>query len=739
MEDIRAKEWLNDNELSYQIWDKKYRRNNETFEQWLDRVSNKNNIVKELIESKRFIFGGRTLANRGIENSGSYSNCYSIGYVEDHLEDILQANTDIAKTFCAHGGQGLSLSKIRPEGTLIKKTYTTDGIVPFMKMFNTTTETISQGGSRKGALMMSLDVWHPEIEKFISIKSDANAINKANLSVEIDDEFMMCVKQGVTEVNRTFKYDGGEMKYTVNPVAIFEKICENALKHAEPGVLFTNRLRNYNLMEFVDGYEIETTNPCGEQPLPRHGACNLCSINLSEYVVNPFTTDAYIDVELLQKDIKVIVEVMDDVLEENIERHALQGQIDMARKYRNIGIGVMGVADMFVKMGLTYGSEESVGLIRKVMQLILRYSLSWSVIFGEKKGSFPGYDKNIWESNIFTHLMNNDKDSIEYFKSTNTLRNATLLSVAPTGSIGTMFDVSTGIEPFFRLGYVRTTKSLNGKDEDYKCEIKALKEYREITGNNDTPEYFITSDKIHWKDRINVQAAIQEFCDTGISSTINLPKSTTLQDIKDLYLYAYDKGLKGVTVYVDGSREGILTENGNHKINCERQLNNAVKRPKSLDSTLYPIKVKGEYFGIIVGYLENEPYELFAVRLPDDKKNITQHNGKTIKHKKNCYGFESDLLNINNMLETELNDEEKLVTLTVSQLLRHDVGIKYIVKTIKKTSSSIASFSSAICRVLSKYVEKEVTGEKCPNCGEELIMEGGCTHCSSCEYSKCGD
>lgn len=1060
MDDNSAKEWLNGNELSYQIWTKKYRRNNETFEQWLDRVSNGNEKVKELIKSKRFIFGGRTLANRGIENSGSYSNCYSIGYVEDNLNEILQTNTDIAKTFCAQGGQGLSLSKIRPEGTLIKGNFTTDGIVPFMKMFNTTTETISQGGSRKGALMMSLDVWHPEIEKFISIKSDANAINKANLSVEIDDEFIMCVKQGVTEVKRTFKYDGGEYEYKVNPVAIFEKICENALKHAEPGVLFTNRLRNYNFMEFVDGYEIETTNPCvtgdtliltkngyekienlvntdvviwngyqwslvtpqvtgnnqdvykvsfsdgtsvnctkyhkwlmndnnrketqdlkngdklikcfypiiesqnpsindknlmytygffsgdgsytsngspvlylygekqnllpffvngvvridkttqervvltiqenkntfdkefvpdvnysindrlnwlsglidadgslnssdggititsinnyflnkvkcllntlgcnatlnimkdccskmmpnhkggvseyncktcyrltinasnvyklmnlglktnrvilcanpnrdasrfiqvvdieyvgkvdtvyclnepynhtfiangvitgncGEQPLPKHGACNLCSINLSEYVVNPFTKDAYVDVELLQNDIKVIVEVMDDVLEENIERHALPEQREMARKYRNIGIGIMGVADMFVKMGLTYGSEESVSLIRKVMQLILHYSLSWSVIFGEKKGSFPCYDKNVWESNIFTHLMNKDKDSIEYFKSTNALRNATLLSVAPTGSIGTMFDVSTGIEPFFRLEYVRTTKSLNGKDEDYKCEIKSLKEYHEITGNDDIPEYFITSDKIDWKNRINIQSAIQEFCDTGISSTINLPKNTTLQDIKDLYLYAYDKGLKGVTVYVDGSREGILTEKGNQKSTCERQLNNSVKRPKSLESTFYPIKVKGEYFGVIVGYLEDEPYELFAIRL---EKNIPQHEGKTIKFGKNHYGFESDLLKINNILETELSDEEKSTCLYVSMLLRHDVGIKHIVKTTKKTSDSIASFSSAICRVLSKYVEKENTGEKCPNCGGELVMEGGCIHCSSCEYSKCGD
>lgn len=245
MKDEKAWKWLNENELSYKIWNNKYRFNNETFDEWLDRVSAQDKEIRRLIYEKKFLFGGRTLANRGT-NKGSLNNCYSAGFVPDSLEGIMQTATDIAMTFKAQGGQGLSLSQIRPKGSLINNTFQSDGIVPFMEIFNTVTESISQGGSRKGALMMSLDINHPEIETFMTIKSDHNKITKANLSVEIDDAFMYKVETGDSEANR-----------------IFNILCEQACKHAEPGILFTNKLRNYNLMEHVDSYQIETTNPCG--------------------------------------------------------------------------------------------------------------------------------------------------------------------------------------------------------------------------------------------------------------------------------------------------------------------------------------------------------------------------------------------------------------------------------------------------------------------------------------------
>ena len=260
---MTVEEWLDNNQLSIDIWTKKYRYGEESLDEWFKRVSGNNSIIEKLVKEKKFLFGGRTLSNRRTDKSGSLSNCYSHGFVQDSLEDIMDTARDIAMTFKAQGGQGLSLSKIRPKGALINKQFKSDGIVPFMEIFNTVTESISQGGSRKGALLMSIDVWHPEAASFITIKSDLNKINKANLSLEIDDTFMIAVKEGITSMKRKFVYEGGEYEYEVNPTALFNLICENAHKYAEPGILFTERLRNYNLMQYVPDYQIETTNPCG--------------------------------------------------------------------------------------------------------------------------------------------------------------------------------------------------------------------------------------------------------------------------------------------------------------------------------------------------------------------------------------------------------------------------------------------------------------------------------------------
>lgn len=261
---MTVEEWLGkDNQLGIDIWTKKYQYAGESFEDWLDRVSGKNGAVKELIRQKKFLFGGRTLSNRGT-TKGSLVNCYSCGYVPDSLDGILDVNTKIALTYKSQGGEGLSLSKVRPKGSPIKKgIFESDGIIPFMEIFNTTTASISQGGSRKGALMMSCDIWHKDIEDFITIKAREGKIEKANLSVEIDDEFMKDVINGVTSKTIKRVYEGNEVEYEVNPVKLFDLICDYAKNHAEPGILFVNRLRNYNIMEKCDNYEIETTNPCG--------------------------------------------------------------------------------------------------------------------------------------------------------------------------------------------------------------------------------------------------------------------------------------------------------------------------------------------------------------------------------------------------------------------------------------------------------------------------------------------
>lgn len=261
---MEINEWLENNQLSIDIFNKKYRHNNESLEEWFNRVSGGNSEIKRLIKEKKFLFGGRTLANRGIPNSGSFSNCYSIGFVPDSLDGIMDVAHKIAMTFKAQGGQGLSLSKIRPKGSMIANRFESDGIVPFMNIFNTVTESISQGGSRKGALMMSIDAEHPQALDFIRIKEDLNKINKANLSVEVSNLVMQTVEANLDKPLKFMNNSWG-LEYESNLVEVFNAICKSAWKSAEPGILFIDRLRNYNLMEFVDDYQIETTNPCGRR------------------------------------------------------------------------------------------------------------------------------------------------------------------------------------------------------------------------------------------------------------------------------------------------------------------------------------------------------------------------------------------------------------------------------------------------------------------------------------------
>lgn len=763
--ELTAWEWLNKNQLSYDIWSNKYRYQNETFVQWLDRVSGGNSEIKNLIKEKKFLFGGRTLANRGIPNSGSFSNCYSIGYVPDSLDGIMDVAHKIAMTFKAQGGQGLSLSKIRPKGSMIAGQYSSDGIVPFMNIFNTITESVSQGGSRKGALMMSIDAWHPEAETFIKIKEDFNKINKANLSVELNDQFMKFAETGMTE---ELKVKG--QNYHIEPKKIFNTICESAWKSAEPGILFVDRLRNYNLMEFVDNYQIETTNPCGEQPLPKHGACNLCSINISEYVINPYTPSARIDYVSLKDDIETIISEMDKVLEENLERHALPEQKEMARKYRNIGCGIMGLADLFVKLGIRYGSADSIGIANYLMRFIFRESVMVSAANGRIYGSFPEYNPKVWDSTIIKNAF--DKEEIKELKKQNTLRNCSLLSIAPTGSIGTMLNISTGVEPFFALSFNRRTETMSG--ETYKVEIKAVEEYRKTTGNQrELPNYFITSAEIPWKERVDMQAALQEYCDTAISSTVNLPKETTVEDVKNLYKYAWKKGCKGITIYREGSRDPILFTESKKEEKISEQVSLNTENAKLQLETKHElqrgeiIKTGDHWIGLkrtLTTGCGTLHCEAFFDPNTGELRECYLSKGST----GGCNNFMIGLsrmislasrggVDIDNILD-QLKSCGTCPSYAVRQATRKDcskgsccpVAVGNALRDMHKeiqeiicecregsvTQKEIPTNQSLVNKMTE--FDKVSVLEECPSCHEKtLIHQGGCIQCNSCGYSKC--
>lgn len=750
---MTVQEWLGDkNTLGQDIWERKYRFNNESFEEWLDRESAGNDGLKELIRQKKFLFGGRTLANRGTGKKGSYSNCYSRGFVEDNLEDLLHANTDIALTFKAQGGQGISLSKLRPKGCGINNgQFQSDGIVPFMEMYNTTTSSISQGGSRKGALIMSLDIWHKEAPEFITIKSESGRIEKANLSLEIDDEFMQYVKhyyetgEELTKIIRR-EYDGNEVEYEVTPIKLYKLMMEKAYDWAEPGCIFTTPFRNYNLMEFCDDYQIETCNPCGEQPLPKHGACNLGSINLSEFVVAPFTKHAQFDSSAFVEAIYIAIEALDEVLDENIPNHALDKQREMAYNYRNLGLGIMGAHDCMIKMGITYGSQESKDFMDWVMKLMFRNAVCASAYLAAQKGRFPKYSDAVLDSAIIKNHFT-EQELVELGIREHGLRNCSLLSIAPSGSIGTMLNISTGCEPLFMISYQRKTESLKGEDHYYTVYSGIAQEYVDKFNTDTLSSYFNTAADIEWKDRVDLQSVLQKHVDTAISSTVNLPHDITLEEVEQLYLYAWEKKLKGITIYRDGcARTGILTDGSKKEESKEQtQFNHIVPVSRKTLGTTH-----GNTY-----HRRTACGSLYLTVNRDDEGNIVEMFVSTSKG-----GIcQANIGAVNRMVSValrsgvrvdEIADQLKGITCQAcARLIAKgekldgiscaDIIGKTLMEFAECDCGSCAGCKSEKTEAEAKStVKSTVTSKaKCPECGETVAFEGGCAKCMSCGWSKC--
>lgn len=750
---MMIEKWL-PTEIGQTIWTKKYRNENESIDNWFDRVSGGNEKLKKLIQDQKFLFGGRTLTNRLLGN-GSYSNCYSSGYVLDDLDDIMKVNTKLALTYKAHGGQGVSLSKIRPKGSLIGGRYLSDGIVPFMEMYNTTTKSISQGGSRKGALMLSLDIWHRECETFVTIKTESGKITNANLSVEIDDEFMEWVEKSYNDkvaytIIRTQIFGEQIVQYEVVPITLYKLIMKSAWESAEPGVIFTNRFRNYNLMQYVNSYQIETCNPCGEQPLPKDGACNLGSINLSKYVLNPFSENAEIDWFSLDKDIQIYIEELDNLIDENAKNHAVEEQRIMAENYRNIGLGFMGLADMLIKLGIKYGSEKSINIVSGISEFIFRCAIETSVELSASKGSFPKYEPSLFDSDIIRKYFS--KEEIELFKSIG-IRNCSLLSIAPTGSIGTMLNISGGIEPYFAFEFYRKTDSIEGNNgNSFKIYAEIVKEYisyldaNNIKWDEKLPDYFVSAYDINWKDRIDLQAAAQNFIDTAISATINLSKNITVEEVEELYLYAWKKGLKGVTIYRDGCREGVLTINKESKPS-----ESFATRGEELDAQVVHFLNEGKPWIAFIGVKENLPFEIFLgpsdIEIFPIPKSVTF--GKIIKVKvegeqtrydfryTDKYGYQNTLGGLSRIFDKEYWNYARLL----SGLLRNKVDIHWVIDIVSGMyfeSESLHSWKNGVMRALKSFIpDGTKTNETCPECGGDIVYTGGCKQCANCGWSKC--
>lgn len=764
---------------------------------------------------KYIISGGSVMSGCGTGALVSLSNCFVIGSPKDSYAEIMKTRSQQAQLMKRRGGVGYDLSQLRPRGAKVNNAAkSSTGAASFMDVCSDITNEVAQNG-RRGALMLSMSINHPDIEEFITKKQDLTKVTGANISVKVTDEFMQAVvedkdyilrfpiEQDLSYFSEEYLASNyGDLTYLEdhkrgNEVFWIKKVRArelwNTLMHcawntAEPGIMFEGAMHNYSPDGVYPGFKMVGTNPCGEIPMGPFDSCRLIHINLASYIVNPFTDKAYIDEELLYMHSYEAMRLADDLVDLEIE--AVDRIIDTVKndtddtefklwskiketaiQGRRAGLGFTGLADAIAMLGLKYDSDEGISQVEQLMKVMFKGQLDSNIDMAIERGSFPAWNKNIEFYNTGYDTKNQwyktlHKDSpvecrrlLQYGR-----RNISWSTVAPTGTVSIMAGTSSGIEPIFMPFYQRKRKCMSESDRvDYVDKVGEkytlftvvhpnLKRWAIETMNysesevnewslgvwkevwKESPYYGSTASEIDWRQRVKLQGVVQKYITHSISSTVNLAKETTEEEIADIYIEAWKQGLKGITIYRDGCREGVLTQVEKPKTIEGRQ---APKRPKVLEADYYQVKVKKEQFIVLVGLLEGKPYEVFAFR-PLNPVNIPAHKGTITKVSKMHYSFDSEHINISNLELANTNIEENAATLYSSMLLRHGVDINYIIKTARKVNDNISSFSSAMCRILAKYIPNgEVKGEVCPDCGGTLVREGGCIHCKDCGYSKC--
>ena len=620
--------------------------------------------------------------------------------------------------------------------------------------------------------MLSIDCKHPDLEEFINIKTDLNAVTKANISVRITDDFMQAVVNDLPWT-LSFKTETGDvLEKEVNAKELFYLLAKNNWDYAEPGILFWDNIENYNLLSEDKEFKYAGVNPCAEEPLPNGGSCLLGSFNLSAYV----DEYGYFDYDSFKEDIHLVVKAMNDVLDEGLPLHPLEIQRQTVHDYRQIGIGVMGIADMLIKMGSKYDSEEALNICDEIGFILANESIKASALLAKEYGAYPKYNENaVLRSNF---LRENATDGTINLVQMYGLRNSQILTIAPTGTLSTMLGISGGIEPVFSYSYTRKTQSLHGEDVFYKVFTPIAKEYMdkyEIENEEDLPDFFVSAQTIDPLMRVKMQGIWQRHIDASISSTVNLPNSVTVDEVFDLYVEAWKNGLKGMTIFRDGcARLGVLTlddkkEEKQEKVENEQkpldnllpQMNNNLKFGDTImpsDSLIGLKKTIKSGCGTmhVNAYFDEDTGELREVFLSKGSKG-------------GCLAFTNAVSRLISLLARkgapleEIVDQLNSVVVCPSYAAARAAG-----KEVSPGSSCAASIAKALLEMQSKFqkmfmeddddeeeqvheqravkldkerITKEVKGPEyavCPECGEKTLMySGGCNSCTNCGYTKC--
>ena len=748
--------------ISQQIWDMKYRlkdQNGTFLEQTVQDTWRR--IAKALSEVEtepkkwetifynaltdfKFLPAGRITAGSGTKRNVTLFNCFVMGVIPDSMSGIFDMLKEAALTMQQGGGIGYDFSTIRPKGSLVKGIAAdASGPVSFMDVWDSMCRTIMSAGSRRGAMMATMRCDHPDIEEFIAAKSDSQKLRMFNLSVLVTDAFMDAVKKG-----EDWKLIYNNKVYSVIKAAdLWDQIMRATYNFAEPGVIFIDRINETNNLSYCE--TITATNPCCEQPLPPYGACLLGSINLAKLVEQPFDKNAYLDASQLEDLVSTAVRMMDNVIE--VSQFPLEAQKLEAKNKRRIGLGVTGLADALLMVGLRYGSDEAVKKTEKWMKTIARSAYNASINLAEEKGAFPLFDpeKFIVSGNMIQ--MDEDvKKAVNKFG----IRNALLTSIAPTGTISLYAgNVSSGIEPVFAYSYTRKVLQNDGSHVEEEVVDYAVKLWRDKFGNAPLPDFFVSAQNLTPADHVKMQAAAQKWVDSSISKTINCPEDISFDDFKEVYIQAYDTGCKGCTTYRPNEVTGsVLSAASEEKSSSDQEVNGDIiymseplDRPSTLDGNTYKLKWPDSEHAIYVTINDiivndkRRPFEVFI-------------NSKNMEH----FAWTVGLTRMISAVFRRGGD----VSFVVDELKAvFDprggawVGGKYIpsilaaiggileehmmkIGFIKDSDTSLFHKSSEVTKVENLKLSRQ---KSCTSCGQfDLQMIEGCMTCRSCGYSKCG-